>query len=371
MIPYGRQDISEEDVAAVVEALTSDWLTTGPAIERFEQAVAQRVRAAHAVASANGTVSLHLAVRALGLGPGDTLWTAANTFVASANCALYCGAGVDFVDIDPKTWNMSVDSLEAKLKTQKPPKVLVPVHFAGQPCDMRAIRRLSERHGFAVLEDASHAVGATYLGEPIGNCRHSDVVSFSFHPVKIVTSAEGGMALTQREDVAAKMRMLRAHGVNREKAKTEGAFYYEQEDLGYNYRLTDLHAALGASQMKRLDAFLERRRELAARYDRLLEPLPLTRPWQHGDGASAWHLYVVLVENRRKVYDAMREAGIGVNVHYMPVHLHPYYRRMGFKPGDFPRAEAYYSRALTLPLYPGLTDEAQDKVVAALAQAIR
>jgi len=370
MIPYGRQDIDQADIEAVVAALRSDWLTTGPAVERFEQAVARRCGAAHAVAVANGTVSLHLACRALGLGPGDTLWTTPNTFVASANCALYCGAKVDFVDIDPKTYNMSITSLEEKLKRGKAPKILIPVHFAGQPCDMRAIGALAKKYGFAVIEDASHAVGASYLGEPVGNCRFSDLVSFSFHPVKIVTSAEGGMLLAQREELARHLRQLRHHGINRDKSKTEGGWYYEQEDLGYNYRLTDLHCALGESQIRRLDAFLARRRELAARYDRLLAGLPLERPWQHADGQSAWHLYVVQVDERRRVYDAMRAAGIEAAVHYIPVHLHPHYRALGFKPGDFPHAEAYYARALTLPLFPRMSDRDQDRVVAALAKAL-
>ena len=369
-IPYGRQDVDAADVAAVVEALQSDWLTTGPAVERFEAAVATRCGAAHAIAVANGTVALHLACRALGLGPGDMLWTSPNTFVASANCALYCGAGVDFVDIDPKTYNMSIAALDEKLRKGKPPKVLVPVHFAGQPCDMKAIGALAKKYGFAVVEDASHAVGATYLGAPIGDCRSSDVVSFSFHPVKIITSAEGGMLLAQREDLAQDMRRLRHHGISREKSKSEGGWYYEQVDLGYNYRLTDLHCALGASQIRRLDAFLARRRELAARYDRLLAGLPLERPWQSSDGVSAWHLYVVQLKNRRQVYDAMRAAGIEVAVHYIPVHLHPHYRKLGFKPGDFPNAEAYYARALTLPLFPRMSDLDQDRVVEALRKAV-
>ena len=375
MIPYGRQDIDAADIAAVVEALQSDWLTTGPAVERFEQAAASRFGAAHAVSVFNGTVALHLACRALGLGPGDTLWTTPNTFVASANCALYCGASVDFVDIDPQTYNMSASTLERKLSTAgKIPKIVVPVHFAGQPCDMRAIGVLAKKYRFTVIEDASHAVGASYLGEPVGNCRHSDITVFSFHPVKIVTTAEGGMALTQRADLAEKLRTLRTHGIVRDPArmtaKSEGGWYYEQVDLGYNYRITDLQAALGASQLKRLDAFLARRRELAARYDRLLADLPLTRPWQHPDGVSAWHLYVVQVENRRKIFDALRAAGIGAAVHYIPVHLQPHYRKFGFKPGDFPNAEAYYARALTLPLFPRMSDLDQDQVVEALREAV-
>jgi UDP-4-amino-4,6-dideoxy-N-acetyl-beta-L-altrosamine transaminase len=373
VIPYGRQDIDAADIAAVVEVLKSDWLTTGPAIERFEQAAAKRVRAAHAVAVFNGTVALHLACRALGLGPGDTLWTTPNTFVASANCALYCGAGVDFVDIDSKSLNLDVGLLEKKLKTAKTrPKIVVPVHFSGQPCDMPAIAKLAKEYGFAVVEDASHAVGAAFQGEPVGSGRWSDLTVFSFHPVKIVTTGEGGMVLTARADLAQKLRLLRTHGIDRARAQSEGGWYYEQVDLGYNYRLTDIQAALGASQLARLDAFLARRRELAARYDRLLEGLPVTRPWQHPDAASAWHLYVIQLirKDRKQVYDAMRSAGIGVNVHYIPVHLHPHYRRLGFKPGDFPQAEAYYERALTLPLFPGMSDTDQDRVVAALKAAV-
>jgi len=379
MIPYGRQDISEEDIAAVVEVLRSDWLTTGPAVERFEHAVARTSGAAHAVAVANGSVALHLACRALGLGPGDALWTSPNTFVASANCALYCGAGVDFVDIDPATYNMDAAALEEKLKKAgRPPKIVVPVHFAGQPCDMQAIGALARRYGFAVVEDASHALGATYRGEPVGNGRHSELTVFSFHPVKIITTGEGGMVLAGRADLAEKLRMLRAHGITRDPARMAendpGGWYYEQLDLGYNYRMTDLQAALGASQLERLESFLARRRQLAARYDGLLAGLPLITPKQHPDGRSAWHLYVVQVEkkaSRRKAFESLRAAGIGVNVHYIPVHLQPYYRRLGFRPGDFPNAEAYYAGAITLPLFPRMTDREQDQVVAALARALR
>jgi UDP-4-amino-4,6-dideoxy-N-acetyl-beta-L-altrosamine transaminase len=375
MIPYGRQDISAEDIDAVVEVLKSDWLTTGPAIERFEQEIARRCRAAHAVAVSNGTQALHVACRALDLGPGDTLWTSPNTFVASANCARYCGADVDFVDIDPKTWNMSADALEGKLKkAKKKPKIVVPVHFAGQPCDMQAIGKLAKEYGFRVVEDASHAVGASYQREPVGNGRHCDITVFSFHPVKIITTGEGGMTLTSRAELADRLRILRSHGIVRDTSRltrpNEGAWYHEMVELGYNYRLTDIQAVLGLSQAKRMDAFVARRRALAARYDRLLADLPLTRPWQHADGESSWHLYVVLVEERRRVYDALRAAGIGVNVHYIPVHLQPYYRALGFKDGDFPNAEAYYSGAITLPLFPRMTDAEQDEVVAALKKAL-
>ena len=375
MIPYGRQDISDEDVAAVVEVLKSDWLTTGPAIDRFEQQVASRCGSAHAAAVSNGTVALHLACRALDLGPGDMLWTSPNTFVASANCARYCGAEVDFVDIDSRTYNLSIERLEEKLKKQKPPRILVPVHFAGQPCDMEAIGELAKRHGFAVIEDASHAIGATYKGEPVGNCRHSDITVFSFHPVKIVTSGEGGMALTNRHDVAGRLAILRTHGITRDplrmKEGSQGPWYYEQVDLGYNFRLTDIQAALASSQLRRMDEFLARRRELAARYDELLAGLPVIRPHQHPDGVSAWHLYVVQVKgDRRKIFDVLRANGVGANVHYIPVHLQPYYQGLGFKPGDYPNAEAYYAAAITLPLFPRMTDADQDRVVEALAKAL-
>ncbi|MGQ0654640.1 MAG: UDP-4-amino-4,6-dideoxy-N-acetyl-beta-L-altrosamine transaminase [Betaproteobacteria bacterium] len=375
MIPYGRQDIGDDDIAAVVEVLKSDWLTTGPAIDRFEQHVAARCGAAHAAAVSNGTVALHIACRALGLGPGDTLWTSPNTFVASANCARYCGAEVDFVDIDPRTYNMDAGLLEKKLKQGKPPKIVVPVHFAGQPCDMEAIGALARRYGFALIEDASHAIGATYKGEPVGNCRHSDITVLSFHPVKIVTTAEGGMTLTNRTELAGRLAILRTHGITRDPTRMEkgsqGPWYYEQVDLGYNYRMTDLQAALGSAQLRRIDEFLARRRALAARYDKLLADLPVTRPWQHAEGVSAWHLYVIHVRaERRRVFDALRAHGVGANVHYIPVHLQPYYRALGFKAGDFPYAEAYYAGAITLPLFPRMTDADQDRVVDALAKAL-
>ncbi len=380
MIPYGRQDIGEADVAAVVEVLRSDWLTQGPAVERFEAAVAGRVGAAHAVAVNSATSALHIACLALGLGPGDRLWTSPNSFVASANCARYCGAEVDFVDIDPRSLNLCprklADRLEVAERAGRLPKIVVPVHFAGQPCDLTAIHALARRYGFRVIEDASHAVGARYRDSVTGDCRYSDITVFSFHPVKIVTSAEGGMALTQDAELAERLRRLRSHGISRDpramNAEPHGPWYYEQRELGFNYRITDLQAALGASQMARLDAFLARRRELAERYDARLAGLPLGRPWRDPQAESAWHLYVVQVAaaERRRVFDALRAAGVGVNVHYIPIHTQPDYRRLGFAPGDFPAAEAYYARALSLPLYPGLAEVAQDRVVAALAELV-
>ncbi|MBL8252419.1 MAG: UDP-4-amino-4,6-dideoxy-N-acetyl-beta-L-altrosamine transaminase [Candidatus Competibacter sp.] len=385
MIPYARQAISQADIDAVVEVLRSDFLTQGPMIERFERSVVDYCGAAHAVAVNSGTSALHIACQALGLGPGDRLWTSPNTFVASANCALYCGAHVDFVDIDPRTYNLSVEALAIKLeraaKLKALPKVIVPVHFAGQPCEMREIRTLAERYGFSVIEDASHAIGAQYRGEPVGNCRHSDITVFSFHPVKIVTTGEGGMALTNRSDLAERLRMLRTHGITRNPARMsrepDGPWYYEQTDLGCNYRMTDFQAALGASQMRKLESFVGRRRELALRYTELLEGMPLTLPWQHPDAKSAWHLYAIRLhlekigKNRRQVFEAMQAAGIGVNVHYIPVHTQPYYRELGFRKKTFLEAERYYEETITLPLFPSMSDIEQETVVSALRDAVR
>jgi len=381
MIPYGRQDISRQDIDAVVEVLGSDWLTQGPAVPRFEQAVLDYCGAAYAVAANSATSALHLACLALGLGPGDRLWTSPNTFVASANCGRYCGAEVDFVDIDPRTCNMSVDALASKLELaaaqKRLPKIVVPVDFAGQSCDMRAIRALADCYGFAIVEDASHAIGGSYLGRPVGSCAYADVTIFSFHPVKIITTGEGGMALTNNGTVAANMRRLRSHGITREQdemsGNAHGPWYYEQIDLGYNYRMTDMQAALGCSQMHRLDLFVARRLELAARYDALLAGLPLATPFRHPDGRSSMHLYPVVLDDaarRPAVFERLRAAGIGVNVHYIPVHTQPYYRDLGFSHGDFPHAEAYYAGALSLPLYSGLTDAQQDEVVARLAESL-
>lgn len=382
MIPYGRQAISDQDIAAVDEVLRSDWLTQGPSIERFERAVAERCGSPYAVAVSSATAALHIACLAADLGPGDWLWTTPNTFVASANCARYCGASLDFVDIDPRTYNMSVEALEQKLaQTANPPKIVVPVHFAGQSCEMDRLRALATQYGFTILEDASHAIGGGYKGQPIGSCTWSDMAVFSFHPVKIITTGEGGMVLTHRQDLYERLIRLRSHGITRDPALMEGAshgpWYYQQLELGYNYRITDLQAALGASQLERLATFVERRRELAQRYDRKLADLPVTLPWQHPDAYSAFHLYVIRLQldrigpSRREVFDAMRAAGVGVNVHYIPVHTQPYYQRLGFKRGDFPQAEAYYEEAISLPLYPGLSDAEQDLVIQALTEALQ
>lgn len=378
-IPYGRQGIDAADIEAVEAVLRSDWLTQGPAVERFEADLARFADAAGAVVVNSATSALHLACRTLGVGPGDLGWTSPNTFVASANCLLYCGAEVDFVDIDPVTLNMSIPALEAKLaaaeRRGRLPKVLIPVHFAGRSCDMAAIGDLARRYGFRVIEDASHAVGAHHGGARVGACNHADLAVFSFHPVKIMTTGEGGAVLGNDPDRLRHVTRLRSHGITREASEMDGAdpggWYYQQIDLGYNYRMTDIQAALGSSQLAKVDDFIARRRALAARYSSRLAGLPLDTPPLDDD--CAWHLYVVRLHDamrRRTVYDALRAAGIGVNVHYIPVHLQPWYRRLGFKPGDFPAAEAYYAGALTLPLYPGLDDAGQDRAVEALRQAL-
>jgi UDP-4-amino-4,6-dideoxy-N-acetyl-beta-L-altrosamine transaminase len=374
-IPYARQDINQADIDAVVRVLGSDWLTQGPAIAQFEDAVAVYCGARHACAVCNGTAALHLACRALGLGPGDLLWTSPNTFVASANCALYCGAGVDFVDIDPRTYNMSADALEAKLllaeKQGRLPKIVVAVHFGGQPCDMAAIGALARRYGFAVIEDASHAIGARDGTAAVGACIHSDITVFSFHPVKIMTTGEGGMLLTNRAEIDAKVRLLRSHGVTRDPSLMDqpphGPWYYQQTELGYNYRITDIQAALGLSQLARLDEFIERRRTLARSYDLLFDGLPIILPYQRPNARSAWHLYVVRVpgggrKTRSEVFAKLRENGILVNVHYIPVHAQPYYRQLGFGMGDFPEAERYYEEAISLPMFFGLSEADQNRV---------
>lgn len=383
MIPYGRQDISQADIDAVVEVLHSDFLTQGPRVPLFEEEVAAYCGVPYAVACNSATSALHLACLALGLGPGDYLWTSPITFVASSNCALYCGASVDFVDIDPRTFNLCPQRLREKLEHAAScgllPKVVVAVHMCGQPCDLRAIHGLAKEYGFAVIEDASHAIGARYLGEPVGNCQYSDITVFSFHPVKIVTTAEGGLATTADAQLAARMVLLRSHGVTRDEKQMQctphGPWYYEQIDLGFNYRMTEIQAALGYSQVQRLDQYVQRRHELAKRYDELLSNFPLERPWQHPDTYSAFHLYVVRLRvdgghSHREVHEAMRAAGILVNLHYIPVPMHPFYQNLGFDPARWPEACRYYAEAMTLPLYPTMTDEQQDQVVNCLKRAL-
>lgn len=384
MIPYGRQDITQADVDAVVAVLQSDFLTQGPVVPRFEQAVAAHTGARHTLAVNSATSALHIACLALGLGPGDWLWTTPVTFVASANCGLYCGAQVDFVDIDPRTYNLCPQALEAKLIEAEGagglPKVLVAVHLCGQPCDMAAIHGLGQKYGFSIIEDASHAIGGKYKGEFIGNCRYSDITVFSFHPVKIITTAEGGMALTNSDKLADQMALLRSHGITRDAAHMthapDGPWYYQQIALGFNYRMTELQAALGVSQMQRLDAYVARRHELARRYDQLLSALPVTTPWQHSDSYSGLHLYVIrlklekIKKNHRQVFENLREHGIGVNLHYIPVHIQPYYQRMGFKASDCPEAVRYYNEAISLPMFQTLTETQQNEVISALDKVL-
>lgn len=384
MISYARQDITQEDIQAVVAALQSDFLTQGPMVPRFEEAVASQCKAKHGIAVNSATSALHIACLALKLGPGDILWTVPNTFVASANCGRYCGADVDFVDIDSFTWNISIPALHKKLNEAKSkgnlPKVVVPVHFSGQPTDQEAIWELSREFGFRVLEDASHSLGAARNAEPVGSCRWSHITIFSFHAVKIITSGEGGMALTNNDELAFQMQLLRSHGITRDqdrmKQESQGPWYYEQLDLGYNYRMTDMQAALGERQLARLENYIVRRNYLATRYNKLLSGLPLQLPKVHSENRSSFHLYVIrlkkneIKKTHRQVFECLRNLGIGVNLHYMPVHLQPYYRSLGFGPGLCPEAEQYGTEAMTLPLYPGLSDGDQELVVAALKQAL-
>lgn len=383
-IPYSCQQISDEDIAAVVATLRSDFLTQGPALPAFEQAFAERHGVAHAVAVSNATAGLHIACLALGVKPGDLVWTSPNSFLASANCARYCGADVDFVDIDPVTRNLSTAALTQKLAHAKAagrlPKLLIPVDFAGFPADLREMRALADRYGFSILEDASHATGASYLGQPVGS-RWADITVFSFHAVKVVTTAEGGLLTTQDAQLAEQLRLLRSHGMTRDaaqmQAQPEGPWVYEQVLLGHNMRMTDLQAALGLSQLKRLDVMHAARCRLADRYDRLLADLPLLLPARADDRVSAWHLYAVEIDKQRsklsraELFAALRAANIGVNVHYIPIHTQPYYQRLGFGAGEFPAAEAYYAQAISLPLFPSLSDEQQDRVVQVLREALR
>lgn len=383
-LPYGRQWITDADIKAVTDVLRSDWLTQGPAIERFERKVAEFCGAKHAVAVSSATAALHIGALTLGLGPGDRLWTSPNTFVASANCARYCGAEVDFVDIDPRTYNLSIEKLTAKLeqaaKESKLPKIVVPVDFAGQSCELDKLKPLADKYGFAIMQDASHAIGARYQGQPTGDGRFSDLTIFSFHPVKIITTGEGGMVVTNRTDLYEKLVRLRTHGITRDPKlltqESHGGWYYEQLELGYNYRITDLQAALGASQMERLEEFVTRRRALAARYNELLKSFPLTLPHQHPDTNSSWHLYVIRLQldriqkSHRQVFEELRANGIGVQLHYIPVHTQPYYRELGFKAGDFPEAEKYYGEAISLPMFAAMTDADQDRVMETLKQIL-
>jgi UDP-4-amino-4,6-dideoxy-N-acetyl-beta-L-altrosamine transaminase len=383
MIPYGRQDINQADIDAVIDVLQSDFLTQGAAVPAFEKAVSNYCGAQFSVAVNSATSALHIACLALGVGKGDIVWTTPITFVASANCALYCGATIDFVDIDPSTYNMSVDSLTEKLalaeKNSNLPKVVIPVHLCGQSCDMTRIHALSQQYGFNIIEDASHAIGGRYKDEPIGNCRYSDITVLSFHPVKIITTGEGGMALTNDNAIAKKMELLRSHGITRDAVEMthtpDGPWYYQQVDLGFNYRMTDIQAALGNSQMQRLNEFVIKRLSIAKRYDELLAELPVITPWQHADASSSTHLYVIrlrlseISKAHRKVFESLRAGGIGVNLHYIPVYLQPHYQKLGFVKGYCPEAEQYYSNAISLPIYPKLSEEQQNIVIEELKKS--
>lgn len=385
MIPYGKQNISQQDIDSVIKVLESDFLTQGPMVPRFEKALSDYCEAAYAVAVNSATSALHIACLALDLGPGDYLWTSPNTFVASANCALYCGALVDFVDIDSETYNMCPNQLEDKLiqaeKLGKLPKIVIPVHFAGQSCDMEKVYALSLKYGFKIIEDASHAVGGKYKGVPIGSCKYSDITVFSFHPVKIITTGEGGLAITNNEELSSRMNLYRSHGVTRDESlmlgESDGQWYYQQVNLGFNYRMTDIQAALGYSQLKRLDEFVSARHKVAEIYNIKLSGLPLITPFQHKDCFSSFHLYPVrlhldqLQSTKKLIFEKLRSMGIGVNLHYIPVHVHPYYKNLGFKTGYFPASENYYKEALSLPLYPDLSLDNQEKVISSLKLVLR
>ena len=382
MIPYGRQNISQKDVDEVVKVLKSDYLTQGPNVERFEFEVSSLTGSGYSVAVNSATSALHIACCALKLGPGDTLWTTPITFVASANCALYCGANVDFVDIDPNSFNICPDKLRKKLKKadleNRLPKILIPVHMSGQPCAMKEISFLAKSYGIKIIEDASHAIGSKYMNQPTGSCLYSDITVFSFHPVKIITTGEGGIATTNNEKLAKEMRMHRSHGITRDDSlmsqKSHGPWYYEQINIGWNYRMTDIQAALGISQLEKLHAFISKRHKFAKRYDKLLLDLPLTSPKQSKNSYSSYHLYIIQLHNcelHRECFEKLREAGIGVNLHYIPVHLQPFYKNRGFKYGDFPAAEDYYSRAISLPIYSSITNKQQDKVISELKKILQ
>tara|TARA_B110000008_G_scaffold279229_1_gene325474 strand:- start:1244 stop:2401 length:1158 start_codon:yes stop_codon:yes gene_type:complete len=380
VIPYGKQDITEADIKSVLKVLHSDFLTQGPQVPLFENAISNYCCAEYSVAVNSATSALHIACMALGISKGDIVWTSPNSFVASANCAIYCGAKINFVDIDPQTYNLSVYELERKLiqakKENKLPKLLIPVHFAGQPCDMKQIYSLGQEYGFKIIEDASHAIGARYMNNQVGSCKYSDITVFSFHPVKIITTAEGGIATTKSKKLANKMKLLRSHGVTRDKGlmsgDSDGDWYYQQVDLGFNYRMTELQAALGSSQLNRVERFISNRKKIKDRYDLLLNDLPIVKPYQNQNCYSSFHLYPIQIDSkfvtksRKKIFDALRSRGIGVNVHYIPIHMQPYYSMLGFKAGDFPNAEAFYEKAISIPIFQSMTLVQQDEVISSI-----
>ncbi len=384
MIPYGRQSINKSDVDSVISVFKSDYLTQGEVLPRFERAVARYCGANYSVAVNSATSALHIACLALGLGRGDWLWTSPITFVASSNCGLYCGANIDFVDIDLQSYNLCPKELKNKLQVAKRkgvlPKVLVVVHFSGQPCKMEEVHKLSLQFGFKIIEDASHAIGARYKNFPVGNCKYSDVTVFSFHPVKIITTGEGGMSLTNNVELFNKMKLFRSHGITRDTSQmignSDGDWYYQQIQLGFNYRMTEIQAALGLSQMDRLDDFILKRHDIAQRYDKMMLDFPLITPKQDVNSFSSFHLYIIRLDlskikkTRKQVFNYLRESGIGVNVHYVPVHLQPYYKSMGFRRGDFPKAESYYMNSISLPLFPDLKESEQDKIIKVLERVL-
>ena len=382
MIPYGRQSISDDDIKAVIDVLKSDYLTQGPVVPEFEKSICKYTGASYAVAVNSGTSALHIACLSLGLGKGDWLWTSSISFVASANCGIYCGARVDFIDIDPITWNISIDKLKHKLiyaKTHnKLPKIIVVVHLSGLPCDLAEIYKLSKEYGFYVIEDACHAIGSRYNNNNIGSCKYSDITVFSFHPVKVMTTGEGGMATTNIINLANKMRILRTHGITRDPDlmthDPDGEWYYQQIDLGFNYRMTDIAAALGISQLLRLDSNIKKRHEIVRFYNKALSSLLLMLPYSDVSRYSSCHLYIVRIKNKKKLYSEIFELltnfGIGVNKHYIPIHTQPFYKNFGFKSGDFPESESYYREAISLPIFPDLTKKEQESVISAVSKAL-
>ena len=380
MIPYGKQDITEADINSVLKVLQSDFLTQGPQVPLFEKAISKYCCVDFSVAVNSATSALHIACMAIGISEGDIVWTSPNSFVASANCAIYCGAKINFVDIDPQTFNLSVYELEKKLiqakKENKLPKLVIPVHFAGQSCDMKKIYSLGQEYGFKIIEDASHAIGARYLKSQVGSCKYSDITVFSFHPVKIITTAEGGIATTKSKKLANKMKLLRSHGITRDKGLmtggSDGDWYYQQVDLGFNYRMNELQAALGSSQLNRVEEFISNRKKIKERYDSLLTDLPIVKPYQNQNCYSSFHLYPIQIDlnfvakSRKNIFDTLRSRGIGVNVHYIPIHIQPYYSRLGFKTGDFPNAEAFYKKAISIPIFQSMTLVQQDEVISSI-----